>query len=403
MALFPTEGHNFLRTPHPSGVNSIAMRFAFNGLYLVYGERDGVETEFEQILRHAASLREDDELLVLANREIAERMPMPEGVQAIECPVSGSNIPRRIWYEQRHVNRICLEHNVDAALFLGSVMPLNLQMPAVVKISDLQSWIYPENFKWYKRLYQYYMVRRSAHAAHRVITVSEYSRGDIVRLLDVPEEKVEVVHLSGPEYDRVENEKRIAAARSKYGLPERYIMCLASSYPHKNLSALVRAYGILRRRHPQTTLELALLGMARQAHEKIQKTAQRLGVAEYVHQPGRIDHQDLAALYSGAEGFVFPSRFEGFGLPVLEAMACGTPVASSNATSLPEVYGDAALEFPPDDIEAMADALDRLIGDQSLRKKLIQRGYQRVEKFSWQRTAGRILEILRTAGEQTVS
>lgn len=376
------------------------MRFALNALHLVYGERDGVETEFEQILCHAAELCDEDELVVLANIETAERMSLPGGVEIIECPVFGSNVFKRVWYEHRHVNRVCLEHNVDAALFFGAVLPFNLQIPGVVVINDMQPWIYPEYFAWYKRLYLYNTVRRSAHAAHTVITISEHSRQDIVRILGIPEAKVQIVPLSGPGYQRVEDPDIIAAARSKYGLPERYIMCLASSYPHKNLPTLVRAYEMFRRRHPDTELELALLGMRREGHKEIQETADRLGIAEYVHQPGRIAEQDLAALYSGAEGFVFPSRFEGFGIPVLEALACGTPVASSNATALPEVYGDAALEFPPDDIAAMADALDQLIHDDALREELITRGYRRVEMFSWEETAQRILQLLRSAGRK---
>jgi glycosyltransferase involved in cell wall biosynthesis len=379
-------------------VNPSEMRFAFNALHVVYGERDGVETEFEQILRHAARLCDDDELVVLANAETAGRMSFPANAEVVECSVAGSNVFARVWYEHRHLNRVCLEHGADAALFFGAVLPLNLQIPGVLIINDMQPWIYPEYFAWYKRLYLYHSVKRSAHAAHTLITISEYSRRDIVRLLGVPESKVEVVPLSGPEYSRVDDPDVIAQARAGYGLPERYFMCLASSYPHKNLAALVEAYAVFRSRHPDTDIQLALLGMYRQAHEDIQETARRLGVAEYVHQPGRIAHEDLAALYSGAEGFVFPSRFEGFGMPVLEAMACGTPVASSNATALPEVYGDAAVEFAPDDIPAMAEAMEQLVQDQQLREELVRRGYERVQMYSWDRTAAKVLQLLKAAG-----
>lgn len=376
------------------------MKFAFNALHLVYGERDGVETEFEQLLRYSAGLCPPDTLVVFANRETAQRMDFPAQVEVIQCPVRGTNVLRRVLYEHHSLPRLCRDHDVDAALFFGAVMPLRLSVPGVLLINDLQPWHYPENFTWYKRLYLRTLVPPSARHAEAVVTISHYSKSDIVQLLDIPPAKVEVVPLSGPDYGRIDDETIIAAICEKYHLPRRYLMCLASSYPHKNLDTLVEAYAVYLGSRPNSDLHLALLGMPRGAHRNIREAAERLGVDERVHQPGRIAEEDLPALYSGAEAFVFPSKFEGFGMPVLEAMACGTPVASSNATALPEIYGDAALEFDPEDIQQIAAAIDRITENGALRQKLVQRGYEQVKKFSWERSARKILQILQQVAKK---
>lgn len=387
------------------------MRIGISAVHLVYGERDGVETELVQLVRHVAlqagrAPATDDEIVLLAGSEAAA-MPVPENVEVVECPVRAGDVVTRVLYEQGLLARVCVEQGLEVALFPGAVMPLNLSIPAVILINDMQPWIHPENFALQKRVYLHYAVPRSAEKAAAIVTVSEHSKRDIVRLLGVDEEKVVVVPLAGPEYGRVEDATVIAAAREKYGLPDEYIMCLASSYPHKNLGGLVEAYAefvnaeaqaFAQRPAPeQTRIGLALLGMYRQEHERIQRLVAELGLSERVYQPGRIDGEDLAALYSGARAFVFPSRFEGFGMPVLEAMACGTPVASSRATALTEVCGEAAVLFDPDDVGEMCAAIRAVVLDGAVREEKVAAGYRRVGEFSWMETGRRLLEVLRSA------
>jgi len=375
------------------------MKLAINALHLIYGQRDGVETELVELIRHAAPQLGNDELYLLANHELFQRISTPSGVKIIDCPVTGKRVINRVVFEQRHLNRICAKNGIDVALFMGAVMPLNLKIPAVLLINDMQPWVYPQYFAWHKRQYLYYFVPRSAHKAQAIITTSQYSKQDIVRLLNVPGGKIHVTALSGSSYRRVEDQSLRHAAQRKYGLPKHYLMCLASSYPHKNLQALVRAYHCFVQKYPDTDIDLALLGTYSQNHTKIQVLVGKLRLEHRVHQPGRIDDKELAALYSGAEVFVFPSRFEGFGMPVLEAMACGTPVASSDATALPEVYGNAALAFDPNDISQITQAIERLVFDKELRAEMISRGYEQVKKFSWKNTASKILKILRSVAD----
>ncbi len=388
------------------------MRIGISAVHLVYGERDGVETELVQLVRHVAlqagrAPATDDEVVLLASSEAAT-MPVPENVEVVECPVHAGNVIARVLYEHRLLARVCAEQGLDVALFPGAVMPLNLSIPGVVLINDMQPWVYPENFALQKRVYLHYAVPRSAEKAAAVVTISEHSKQDIVRLLGVDEAKVEVMPLAGPEYGRVEDAGVIASAREKYGLPNQYIMCLASSYPHKNLGGLVEAYAEFvhaeaqasaqRPAHEQTRIGLALLGMYRQDHERIHRAVKELGLSGLVYQPGRIDGEDLAALYSGARAFVFPSRFEGFGMPVLEAMACGTPVASSRAPALAEVCGDAAVLFDPDDVGEMCAAMAAVVLDEAVREEKVAAGYRRVGEFSWPDTGRRLLGVLREAG-----
>lgn len=389
------------------------MRIGISAVHLVYGERDGVETQLVQLVRHVGLQAGDDEIVLLAGSEAAA-MPVPDNVEVVECPVRAANLIARVLYEHRQLARVCVEQGLDVTLFPGAVMPLNLTIPGVVLINDMQPWVYPQNFALQKRMYLYYAVPRSAQKAAALVTISQHSRQDIVRLLKVDEAKVQVMPPAGPEYGRVEDQTVIASAREKYGLPPHYIMCLASSYPHKNLCGLVEAYAQFvgkdarapgMRHKPGSArfmpeIGLALLGMYRQDHQRIQRTVKALGLGKRVYQPGRIDGEDLAALYSGARAFVFPSRFEGFGMPVLEAMACGTPVASSRATALAEVCGDAAVLFDPDDVGEMRAALEAVVFDEALRKEKVAAGYRRAGDFSWQETGKRLLRVLREAGSE---
>ncbi len=382
------------------------MRIGISAVHLVYGERDGVETELVQLVRYMALQAGGDEIVLLASSE-ATAMPVPENVEVVECRVHAGDVITRVLYEQRRLSRICTEQGLDVALFPGAVMPLNLSIPGVILINDMQPWVYPENFALHKRVYLHYAVPRSAKKAAAIVTISEHSKRDIVRLLGVEEGKVEVVPLAGPEYGRVEDEAVIAAAREKYGLPDEYIMCLASSYPHKNLGGLVEAYAEFVRRNERhragggqsvQDVGLALLGMYRQEHERLVQLVAAQGLSGKVYQPGRIAGEDLAALYSGARAFVFPSRFEGFGMPVLEAMACGIPVASSRATALAEVCGDAAVLFDPDDVGGMCAALEAVVLDEAVREEKVAAGYRRAGEFSWAETGRRMLRALREAG-----
>ena len=185
---------------------------------------------------------------------------------------------------------------------------------------------------------------------------------------------------------------RLAAVRLRYELPERFVLFLGAMEPRKNLPRLLEAFAALapglRREFP-----LVVAGAQGWLNDSVHEQAQKLGLGESVRFAGYIEQGDLAALYSLASVFAYPSVWEGFGLPVLEAMACGTPVLTSNVSSLPEVAGAAAVLVPPADVDAMADGLSRLLCDSALRADLVARGLRRVGAFSWERCARETLAV----------
>jgi alpha-1,3-rhamnosyl/mannosyltransferase len=188
----------------------------------------------------------------------------------------------------------------------------------------------------------------------------------------------------------------VEAVRRRYALPERYVLYLGSNKPHKNLIRLIEAWALLAEYGTRSTLLIA--GTWDPRHPEPRLLARRLGL-ENIRWLGPVPEPDIPALYAGATAFVFPSLYEGFGLPVLEAMACGTPVACSNTSSLPEVVGDAALLFDPTDAAGIAEALSRLMHDADLRADLRERTLRQAARFSWERTARATLTVYRqTAG-----
>ncbi|MCX7707335.1 MAG: glycosyltransferase family 4 protein, partial [Anaerolineae bacterium] len=197
----------------------------------------------------------------------------------------------------------------------------------------------------------------------------------------------------------------VAAFRRARGLPDRFILFLGTLEPRKNLGALLRAYAAVRTRSGEGTPKLVIAGGKGWFYERILTEVDVLGLGDDVIFPGYVAADELPWWYRAAELFVYPSRFEGFGLPVLEAMACGTPVITTTSSSLPEVAGDAAILVDPDDVSALSDAMERLLADPDLRSALRAAGLQRAARFSWKRTAaetarvhGDVLGLLQPGG-----
>jgi glycosyltransferase involved in cell wall biosynthesis len=237
--------------------------------------------------------------------------------------------------------------------------------------------------------------RLAVERADAIIAISEHTRRDLVERLGAAPERIVVTPLApDPDLAPVTDGARLAAVRHRYRLPERFVLFLGALEPRKNLPRLLEAYaalpGALRR-----DVNLVVAGMRGWLNDSIRARVAALGLAGTVHFAGYIDGRDLAAVYSLATVFAYPSLYEGFGLPVLEAMACGTPVLTSDASSLPEVAGDAALLVSPTDVEAIAGALRRLLEAPALREALAARGLRRAAAFSWDRCARQTLGVYR--------
>ncbi len=281
------------------------------------------------------------------------------------------------------------------ALFVPShVVPLWHPRRTVVTIHDLGYLEYPQAHTRSSRLYLHLSTIFSTRAAARVIAISEATKRDLITRYGVPEGKIEVVyHGRDPRFQPVRDENTLGEVAERYGVKRPYCLHVGTLQPRKNLGLLVDAWGELRGRM-ENPPQLLLAGRRGWLYESLFERVKTLNLGDLVKFADYVEQDDLPALYSGALALTFPSLYEGFGLPPLEAMSCGTPVIASNASSVPEVVGDAGILLDPRDPRQWADAVIELSADEEMRRALSRKGMERVSHFTWERCAGQTLDVL---------
>ncbi len=325
------------------------------------------------------------------------QMQWPSNVRLRIVPLSQRNLTR-IWH------RLRLPLPVEA--FIGSldlfyspdfVLPPVLRARTLLTVHDLSFVRYPQTAD--PRLYRYLNVAvpRSVGRADHVLADSENTARDLAELWDVPVDKVSVLY-SGvePRFRPVTDTAELARVRDRYDLPQNFIFTVGTLQPRKNYERLIRAFSRLSATPEGHSQRLVVAGGKGWLYESIFDSVRELGLDNRVLFPGFVHDEDLPALYTLADLFVFPSLYEGFGLPVLEAMACGTPVICSEASSLPEVAGDAALSVDPLDVEGWSQAMGQALNDEELRRRLVARGLAQARRFTWERAAGELLRLCRS-------
>jgi glycosyltransferase involved in cell wall biosynthesis len=242
------------------------------------------------------------------------------------------------------------------------------------------------------------MIRWSARHADRLITLSNSTRSDLLRLLPVTPERVVTVPLGAEDHFRPLPPGEVAAACRRLGLgPRGYVGFVGVVEPRKDVPALVEAFSRIAADFPG--LQLAIAGPPGWGYAEVARRVATAGPADRIRLLGYVPQQDLPAFYNGARAIVYPSRYEGFGLPVLEAMKCGAPIVTSDVSSLPEVTGTAALLVPPGDVDGLQGALRRVLGDEALARELSARGLQRSAAFTWEACARATVDVYRAACE----
>jgi glycosyltransferase involved in cell wall biosynthesis len=281
----------------------------------------------------------------------------------------------------------------DAELYHATehlLMPLG-SVPTVLTVHDLIFHRYPQHHKrlnyWYLNAAMPLYCRR----ASAIIAVSQATKEDLVQLYKLDPAKITVVHEAAASHFAPASPAQIASARARYGLPDRYVLHVGTIEPRKNLDRLLEA--VQRLRAGGESVQLVIVGSKGWLYQSFFQRLEELALGDAVRLPGYVPDADLPAVYSGAGLVAVPSLYEGFGLPVLEAMACGVPVVCSNSSSLPEVGGDAARYFEPTDVAAMADAIQTVWRDQTLRGQMRQDGLARAARFSWARAAEETLAV----------
>jgi glycosyltransferase involved in cell wall biosynthesis len=303
----------------------------------------------------------------------------------------------RITWEQTGLVRALRNSEAQLLHSAAYAMPAVCALPTVVTVHDLSFFRLPRTFPARQGAYLRAATRHSARRAAALIAVSDFTRRELISLLGVDPARVHVVHNGLDDSFRRLAPKAVERWRAEQGLPERFILSVGTLQPRKNLGTLLRAYARLRQDWTPAGEPPALVvaGGAGWGDTDIAARATAIGIGEQVHVTGYVPGEDMPWLYNAAEILAFPSRYEGFGLPALEAMACGTPVVASDATSLPEVVGEAGVLVPPEDVAAWAAALATLADDPARRRALAARGRERARTFSWARAADETLAVWR--------
>ena len=340
--------------------------------------RAGIHQYIAQVLRNLPRLNSRSHYTIYTRdcASIEER----EGFKVVSSSWPTEKRSVRILWEQVSWPIQIEQEQFDLLHSMAFVSPILNKIPTIVTVYDLSFVHFPDTFPALQRLYLHSQTARSVRSARRVITISEASRQDLHDFFEIPLDKIDVVLPGVDQVFRSVPADQVNAFREKQGITGRFILHVGTLQPRKNVPVLLEAFSLSRAKG--TVLVLA--GAKGWQYDEIFAMIKDLGLERRVHFTGYVADQELPLWYNAADALVFPSIYEGFGMPVLEAMACGTPVIAARTSSIPEAGGEAALYFEPQDAAALARHIDSVLDDDRLAKHMQQSGLEQAQKFSWE-------------------
>ncbi|MFH1162426.1 MAG: glycosyltransferase family 1 protein [Candidatus Jorgensenbacteria bacterium] len=361
------------------------------------GVHSGVEEYTRLLLEHLLALNRPHRYVLFANGVRGKLPPSLTGARNVS--VVSWNVPNRLLNVSfRFLRRPLVDRRVACDVVFSPHLSLltTSRAPHIMTFHDLSFIHHPEFFSRRMRLWHWLQnYRAEARRAARLIAVSEFTRRDLIQTFGVAPERVKTVH-SGvdPFYRRLpENDAGLRAFRDKHDLARPFILFVGTLEPRKNVPGIIRAFDILKTRGAQRELALVLVGRRGWLYDGIARAIRGSPHRSDIRLWGSATGEELRYLYNLAAVFTYPSFFEGFGFPVLEAQACGAPVVASNVTSLPEILGESALLVDPSEVQAIAGAVRQVLESEALRDGLQERGFVNVKRFSWQRAAEETLKV----------
>ena len=356
----------------------------------------GIGQYTEELIRHVLINDPINQYLVFLVPKIITSFP----ILAANLTKIKTAVPHYSWTEQLWYPFILQGSKLDLIHYTSFNSPILWRaVPSVVTIHDLTLWFFAgrTHRSWWRRWAHRFAVKRACYNAHEIIAITEATKQDIIKILGVDGDKITVVHEAVAErYKTISQSERIDEFKRKFGITKPYLLYVGQWRQHKNVVRLIRAFHLLRRRY-NLDYQLVLAGKIDQKCPEVLQTIKQLGLKGEVVLTGYVPDADLPYIYNGAEIFVFPSLYEGFGLPPLEAMACGTPVAASRSSCMPEVLGEAAQYFDPLSIEDMVRAIAEVAKNYSLRQRLKAAGFKQVKKYSFDQMAKETIKVYQRA------
>jgi glycosyltransferase involved in cell wall biosynthesis len=361
------------------------LRIGINALYLIPGGVGGTEIYLRGLLAALAEIDTANQYFVFTNRETGpELTPSRVNFRALPQPIHAASRPIRILWEQLALPVAAARLKLDVILNPGFTSPLFAGCPQVTVFHDLQHVRHPEYFRWFDLPFWRMLLFGSAHVSRLLLADSAATAEDLFRHYRLPKNQVRVALLAG-------DAAFFDLAKRRH--PEPFLLAVSTLHPHKNLDGLLRAFAEFHRERPE--FRLIVCGLKGFFTGPLHDLRESLGLRDAVDFPGWIPREQLHDLYTRAWAFVYPSFFEGFGIPPLEAMSAGVPTACSDIEPIASNVGAAALRFDPHDPSAIAEALRRIASDEELRQRLTEAGPRRAAEFSWRKTAEVTLQALR--------
>lgn len=347
-----------------------------------------------QLVRALASLDTDDEFVIFAQQSGRDLIDIPPKPNLRWVIVPDKSPARRLIWEQTILPGLVRQSGVELLHSLHYTRPAILPCASVVTFHDMTFLLFPELHTRAKRIFFPLAIRLSARLADALIADSESTRRDSIRLLNISPEKIFTAPLGiNEEFQEISDPAILEACRRQYHLPDSFILYVGLLEPRKNLPLLLKAYARLLGQNEIPTL--VLVGRPGWEYQEILRRIDALKLKDKVHFTGYVPAKDLPIIYNLAQVFVYPSVYEGFGFPPLEAMACGTPVITTAVSSMLDHVSDAGILVPPQDEEALSQAMQSILNDTTLREQLSIKGLQRAADFTWQHTAQETLKVYR--------
>ena len=381
------------------------MKIALNAVSFAPDRMGGGETYFRNLVSSLQEVDSGNDYFLICNEQHVSSFQLSNPhLRPLECSYTK---PSPLWYLRaaiRHFTPIDIlkpymnSLNVDLIHHPFSILqPISHKIPSVLTFFDMHHEFFPEYFSTYELNARKKLWRPSAENATRIIAISKHAKMCLVERYDIAPGKIDVVYIGyDPQFHKIDSPDILESVRSRHGLHKPFMYYPAATWPHKNHKRLLAALRIMKELYGFNG-QLVLSGIAMKANDEVTGEIERLGLRDDVVVLGYLPQEELPCLYNLARLMVFPSLSEGFGIPLVEAMACGCPVACSKVTSIPEVVGDAALTFDPGSAEKMAYKIWSLWSDDAMRQKFRTKGLERVRQFNWENMARQTIDVYRKA------